>query len=98
MSDSGSESSPEESGTNTPSMTESGTVTPSTMGTGSKKFDFLLQQTELFSHFMGSNQKVRSIIVKCLIIQDHITKYLRNKNQIFLHAGFHFLGKESVKG
>jgi len=60
MSDSGSESSPEESGTNTPSMTESGTVTPSTMGTGSKKFDFLLQQTELFSHFMGSNQKAKS--------------------------------------
>merc|ERR1719270_846337 len=30
------------------------------MGTGSKKFDFLLQQTELFSHFMGTNQKAKS--------------------------------------
>ena len=58
MSDSGSESSPEESGSNTPSMPESGTATPSTMGTGSKKFDFLLQQTELFSHFMGTSSKV----------------------------------------
>ena len=62
MSDSGSESSPEESGSNTPSMPESGTATPSTMGTGSKKFDFLLQQTELFSHFMGTTQKVMSTI------------------------------------
>jgi len=60
MSDSGSESSPEESGSNTPSMPESGTATPSTMGTGSKKFDYLLQQTELFSHFMGTNQKAKS--------------------------------------
>ena len=58
MSDSGSESSPEESGSNTPSMPESGTATPSTMGTGSKKFDYLLQQTELFSHFMGTSAKV----------------------------------------
>ena len=98
MSDSGSESSPEESGTNTPSMTESGTVTPSTMGTGSKKFDFLLQQTELFSHFMGSNQKVRSIIVKFLIILDDKILNTYEKEPNFLHAAFHFLGKESVKG
>ena len=61
MSDSGSDSSPEQSGSNTPSMPESGTATPSTMGTGSKKFDFLLQQTELFSHFMGTSQKVRTL-------------------------------------
>ena len=63
MSDSGSESSPEESGSNTPSMPESGTATPSTMGTGSKKFDFLLQQTELFSHFMGTSSKVSNYAV-----------------------------------
>ena len=63
MSDSGSESSPEESGSNTPSMPESGTATPSTMGTGSKKFDFLLQQTELFSHFMGTSQKVKFFVL-----------------------------------
>ena len=49
-------------------MTESGTATPSAMGTGSKKFDYLLQQTELFSHFMGTSQKV-SCFLKC-----HLTR------------------------
>jgi len=43
----------------------SGTATP--MGTtqsSSKRFDFLLQQTELFSHFMGSNKATSPLKVK----------------------------------
>jgi len=45
--------------------TSSGTSTPQVAsGTSQKRFDFLLQQTELFSHFMGSSKSTSPLKAK----------------------------------
>ena len=42
----------------------SGTSTPVEAAEANKRFDFLLKQTELFSHFMGSNKTTSPLKMK----------------------------------
>ena len=51
--------SPSTSGTSTPAIPDNGQ--PSASG---KRFEYLLKQTELFSHFMGNNKATSPLKVK----------------------------------